>query len=366
MRSVSPLFLVLLLASPGWAQDCETKVHGRDDIRVQCKGGGSYGARHNPDGTIDEFRHGRSLKTLGLVPTWNANRLDKKPPAPDLDPITPSDVVAEALADPALVLPMADTATVVMMSGCLWTPRAEAAQGGASAMLALCTWNMATATAAYQASGVNAELRLGLAQRIEYVEGNINQDLGRLSTPATLDTYLNEVHVLRNQYALDVITLIGEGYAAAGACGLGYYMPAPQANYAAYAFNVVDRTCAGAYLSYVHEVGHNQGLAHDPANATVVAGAYNYGYQDPGGAFRTVLAYGSATRIPRLSSATLLYNGKPTGTATQDNARRLILTAPTVAAFRMEPLALRQAVASVTWVAAPMPTAPQQIHWSPQ
>lgn len=330
----SALPLVLLLASPAWAQDCETKVYGRDDIRVKCKGGGSYGVRYNADGTIDEFRHGRSLKTLGLMPTWNAKRLPKQPPAPELDPIVP-DVVTGALATPVLALP--DAATVVMTSGCLWTPRSEAAQGGASAMLALCTYNMTAATNAYQASGVNAELRLGLARRVEYVEGNIQTDLSRLSNKATLDTYLNEVHVLRDQYALDVITLIGEGYAAAGACGLGYFMPAPQANYAAFAFNVVDRTCAGAYLSYVHEVGHNQGLNHDPANAPAVAGAYYYGYQDPAGAFRTVMSYGSATRIPRFSSASMLYNGKPTGTATQDNARRLGATMVTVAAFRTSP-----------------------------
>ena len=45
------------------------------------------------------------------------------------------------------------------------------------------------------------------------------------------------------------------------------------------------------YLSYAHEVGHNQGLHHDPASSGGSVGSYSYayGYQDPGGAFRTVM-----------------------------------------------------------------------------
>jgi hypothetical protein len=47
----------------------------------------------------------------------------------------------------------------------------------------------------------------------------------------------------------------------------------------------------GGYLSYAHEVGHNEGLQHDPPNSSVSpAYPYAYGYQDPSGAFRTVLS----------------------------------------------------------------------------
>jgi hypothetical protein len=74
-------------------------------------------------------------------------------------------------------------------------------------------------------------------------------------------------------------------------------------SFAPWAFNVVDQSCAAGYLSYAHEVGHNEGLQHDPANASVSpAYPYAYGYQDPSGAFRTVLAYGGAQRVPFFSN----------------------------------------------------------------
>jgi hypothetical protein len=78
---------------------------------------------------------------------------------------------------------------------------------------------------------------------------------------------------------------------------------------------------AAGNLSYAHEVGHNEGLHHDPANATgTPAYPYAYGYQDPGGAFRTVLSYGGAQRVPFFSSPNVSYNGLPTGTSNQNNA----------------------------------------------
>ena len=61
---------------------------------------------------------------------------------------------------------------------------------------------------------------------------------------------------------------------------------------------------------------------------------YAYGYQDPGNAFRTVLSYGGATRVPFFSSPTVLYGGRVTGTATQNNARALNDNAAIVSAFR--------------------------------
>ena len=77
-------------------------------------------------------------------------------------------------------------------------------------------------------------------------------------------------------------------------------------------------------LSYAHEIGHNQGLNHDAANASGTAAySYAYGYQSPSGLFRTLMAYGSAVRIPFLSSPTLSYSGLPTGTANENNARAL-------------------------------------------
>ena len=217
----------------------------------------------------------------------------------------------------------------------VWTPKAEAAAGGRSAMDSRALNAVANANLIYANSGVNARLKLVYAAPISYTEtpSNISTDLGNLR--GTSDGRMDGVHTLRNQYAADIVTLIGEGYKANGACGIAGFMTSLSTSFAPYAFNVVDRLCAVGNLSYAHEVGHNQGLAHNPSNAgTAPSQPYAYGYQDPSGYFRTVLSYGSATRIAYLSSPKVYYNGRATGTSSQDNARALNTNAATVSAFR--------------------------------
>lgn len=218
----------------------------------------------------------------------------------------------------------------------VWTQAAENAAGGASAIQSLALNSVANANQAYANSGVNAELRLVYGGKLAYVEtpSDILRDLINIETKG--DNIADTVHTLRDQYGADVVSLFGEGYRNSGACGIGELMQSNSTSFAPYAFNVVDRACALANLSYAHEVGHNQGLHHDPSNSGGYAGVsnYAYGYQDPSGLFRTVLSYGGATRIPYLSSPNVYYNSRVTGTSSQDNARALTMTAPTVAAFR--------------------------------
>ena len=216
----------------------------------------------------------------------------------------------------------------------VWTPGARVATGGTAAIQSVVLAAVANANLAYTNSLVGARLRLVHSSEVAFTETtNIASDLGALRLNG--DGKLDVVHSLRQQYGADVVTLLGNGYASAGACGVGYLMGLPSTSFAANAFNVVDRTCAVGYLSYAHEVGHNQGLQHDPGSASGTPSyTYAYGYQDPGGLFRTVLAYGSATRIPFLSSPAVQYLARVTGTSTQDNARALRGTAPVVAAFR--------------------------------
>jgi hypothetical protein len=217
----------------------------------------------------------------------------------------------------------------------LWTPAARIAKGGTvSAIQSTVAAAVANANTAYVNSGVPAQLRLVYSGEVNYTQSSSSlTDLGALTS--TSDGKLDEVHTLRNQYGADVVTLIGTW---TDACGYGYMMPAPSVNYASYAFNVVALNCAVGNLSYAHEVGHNEGLNHDPDNASgTPAYPYAYGYHDPGGAFRTVMAYPylSAPRIPYLSSPNHFYNGKVTGVANkQDNALALTNTCATVASFR--------------------------------
>jgi hypothetical protein len=217
----------------------------------------------------------------------------------------------------------------------VWTPAAEAASGGKAAMESLALNSVANANLIYSNSGIGAQLKLVYAALVNWVETptSISTDLNAIRS--TGDGKLEEVHALRTQYGADVVSLFGQGYTKSGACGIGSLMTTVSTSFASAAFNVVDRTCAVGNLSYAHEVGHNQGLHHDPANATSSPSyPYAYGYQNPSGLFRTVMSYGGATRIAYMSNPTVTYSGVPTGTSSQDNARALNANAATVAAFK--------------------------------
>ena len=216
----------------------------------------------------------------------------------------------------------------------VWTPAARNAVGGTQAAIeSLVQSAVANANLAYTNSGVNARLRLVHSEEVSFTETNIQSDLTSLATAG--DGVLDRVPSLRDQYGADIVTMIGNGYVAGGSCGYGYIMSTPATSFAPWAFDVVDQSCAAGYLSYAHEVGHNEGLQHDPPNSSVSpAYPYAYGYQDPSGAFRTVLSYGSSQRVPFFSNPSVLYNTLPTGTASQNNAAALNLTAPIVTQFR--------------------------------
>lgn len=327
------LLLVLLLASPAWAQPslypkgCTVETVG-DEIRARC-GDEGIGIKGEGRGQR-EVRRGRSWKTLGIK-AWQVGKVIE-PPAPEGDPLVP-DVTGIAGVASAVPTLLADGAPLVDW-GCFWTPRAEVLQGGAAAMTALCALANALANEAYTLSNVPGRTRLRLAQRIEYVEGVPGTDLGRL--PTKTDGHLDTVHALRDAYGLDLVTLIGEGWAAQGLCGLGYFIEPAQWS-VDYGFNIVDRRCANS-LTPAHENGHNMGLAHDPANAQCPSQpcpGYWYGHYDLAANFKTVMSYGGLPRITRFSTPLLTYNGAPLGIADQrDNVRRLLITMPNASAYK--------------------------------
>jgi hypothetical protein len=241
---------------------------------------------------------------------------------------------ADAVVAPTVDTLLGDTPVEIDIM-IIWTPKAESAAGGRAAMDSLALASVANANLVYTNSGVNARLNLVYSAPVNFTEtgSNISGDLSTLRSAS--DGKMDEVHTLRTQYGADLVSLIGDGYRASGYCGYGYVMSSPSTSFASSAFTVVDRTCAVGNLSFAHEVGHNQGLQHDPANAgTTPSYPYAYGYQDPSGLFRTVMSYGGATRIAFLSSPNVLYSTRPTGTSSQDNARALNANIATVAAFK--------------------------------
>lgn len=256
-------------------------------------------------------------------------------PNADLPSVEP-DPQADAM-DAAVAAEMAGDAASQVDVMVIWTPAARTAAGGVSAIQSLVNLAVANTNTGYANSAVTQRARLVYSGELAYSESSPSTDLSRLAM--TTDGYLDSVHTLRNTYGADVVTLLGEGYVNAGACGVGYLMTYVSTGFASSAFNVVDRTCAAGNLTYAHEMGHNMGLQHDPANAgSSPAYSYAYGYQEPTGLFRTVMAYacptGSCPRLMYFANPAVSYSGRPTGTASQNTALALNNTAPTVANFR--------------------------------
>ena len=75
-------------------------------------------------------------------------------------------------------------------------------------------------------------------------------------------------------------------------------------------------------FTLAHEVGHNLGVMHDPANATTSAAySYGYGYISPGG-YGDIMSYAS-NRINYYSNPNLIINGQPFGSPTQNTVEAL-------------------------------------------
>ena len=252
-------------------------------------------------------------------------------PAPELDPIPVADVAGTgtASADTAVAADGAPTIDVLVA----YTPRIASIYGTAGAE-ALVIQAVAEANQAYANSGITARLNLVQAVLTNYVEsGDMSTDLSRLRGNG--DGYMDELHSLRDSTGADLVSLIEDEPAY---CGLAYRMTSLSTGFASSAFSVVHRSCATGYYSFAHELGHNQGAHHDPANASGAIYNYAYGYQEPLNSFRTVMAYncsGGCTRVSQFSNPNVLYNGKPTGASgNNDNALALNNTAATVASFR--------------------------------
>ena len=250
-----------------------------------------------------------------------------------------------------ILSPRADDGTVIDVLA-VYTPAAAAMLGSEAAARLAIESTVALANVTYENSGVNFRLRLVHLALVDYTEVGDSTDLNRLRN--TADGHMDIVHQWRNEYAADLVALIpGTSAANRSYCGIANlptFLPAPSS-----AFSITEALCIND-ITFVHELGHNMGKAHDHANASFAVHPYAFGYQDqstgPGdyGDWVTVMAYsdggecpssyipGECPAIAYWSDNEATYNGKPLGSPGpngEDNAQSLNETAIEIANYRI-------------------------------
>ncbi|HEY0372500.1 MAG TPA: M12 family metallo-peptidase [Thermoanaerobaculia bacterium] len=208
---------------------------------------------------------------------------------------------------------------------------------------------------AYANSRMAQRLRLVHTAKVNYTgSGSLDTDLSRLKK--TNDGILDEVHVLRDRYAADLVVLLTTG--DPNWCG--------KANFAKLAssdadddsaFAVIRSDCVKVNWTLAHELGHIGGAHHDSRAdaAIIVFPPYAQGFLSPDfngplcvpkgrSEWKTVMAYDNGCNlcrlrcptIPYFSNPNVQYSGRKTGDSIwADNARRLNGTAITLEGFRI-------------------------------
>lgn len=193
-----------------------------------------------------------------------------------------------------------------------YTPAALNNVGGVSAMKALVQMGVADSNKAYQASGVNLSLRLVGLLALKQAESSFSSDLSALK--GTRDGKWDAVHAERQRVGADLVALVAD-YPNSSTAGIGFVGSTYATGFS------ITKVRSFKQFSFTHELGHNIGLNHSD------------GYENSAGQFRTVMAYGKYTRLPRFSNPLIDLNSYATGTAANNSAKILNAYGSKIAAF---------------------------------
>jgi peptidyl-Asp metalloendopeptidase len=195
-----------------------------------------------------------------------------------------------------------------------YTPAARYRQGGTNAMVAHIQMGTADTNRALTNSGATFSVRLaGTLETRQNESGNMLNDLYALQRK--YDGKWDEVHPARTRLKADQVSLVGAYSTTYSVAGIGFINASPSS-----AFTVTKASQFSQY-TFSHELGHNIGLDH------------HHGYVNYSGRFRTIMAYGSYSRILRFSNPNRTYNGYRTGTSYQNSVSILNRRAGYVAGF---------------------------------
>jgi hypothetical protein len=166
--------------------------------------------------------------------------------------------------------------------------------------------------------------------------------------PAMRYGRIQGLHRLRDSLGADVVIM---WMPTEEPCGLAYVLDAAASGRPDFGFAVVSRLCALSSWTLAHELGHLLGAVHDRATTAREspprpARPYGFGFQDPKGGFRDLMAYacpGNAcnSRLLYYSNPRLHASGRPFGVdhstrpdSSADVSRMIASTACLVASYR--------------------------------
>jgi hypothetical protein len=223
----------------------------------------------------------------------------------------------------------------------MYTQVAVNQAGGQTQLNDWLLWAVADSNAIYASSGIALSMRLvGSALAQGYIENaSMSNDLYALTDAA--DGVLDEALPLRNAARADLVALVRAD--GGGACGIAW-LAGGDPSQEGYGYSV---TALGCFTNrtFTHELGHNMGCCHAPGDGggCLSGGVFPYStghrfFGVSGAEYRTVMAYAPGTRIPRLSSPLVSYDGTPTGLVdARDNARTINITRLAFAQYRCNP-----------------------------
>jgi hypothetical protein len=205
----------------------------------------------------------------------------------------------------------------------LYTDAAATAAGSEQDLRTILYDVVGEANLAARNSDVRVEFFIAQLQKAVVSKGkNPPQYLDNLTKDASIKK-------LRDSHRAHIVSLLDDLHQPKYYCGIGHVMRDPGSPDRSVGYNIVDFLCAWNNLSWIHEVGHNFGAAHNKENAES-SGLFDYSYgQRWPKQFRSIMAYkcddaSPCNRLARFTNPSIVYSGVTIGDARRtDNARTI-------------------------------------------